>query len=293
MSLKGALTPVAVLGQNPPSGPLTQASDGALYGATQLVGTASSYSSGYVFRVSLSGDYSVLALLPEGAGAGTSLTQASNGLLYGGANFAFARCPEVAAFLYTISTSGLVSVVKEISGCAQQVPLFNFNLIEGSDNFIYGTFSGLNGGGVFQMSLDGSSLQSILPIGEMPEPDPQGIIEGSDGNLYLTFYGSVTAHNVTTYGSVFRLIDSPLPLPFPAPQYTVPASGSVGSAVLIYGSQLLGPTAVSFNGVPATKIVSRGQHYIYAVVPPGATTGPITVNTPNGSGTTSGSFQIE
>jgi hypothetical protein len=59
-----------------------------------------------------------------------------------------------------------------------------------------------------------------------------------------------------------------------------PTSGKVGAKVRIWGYNLLIATAVTFNGTPAKFTVE--STLIDAVVPPGATTGPIEVTTPNG-----------
>lgn len=59
-----------------------------------------------------------------------------------------------------------------------------------------------------------------------------------------------------------------------------PTKGKVGSSVSIWGYNLLSATAVSFNGVPSEFTVEGTL--ISAIVPSGATTGPIAVTTPNG-----------
>jgi RHS repeat-associated protein len=73
-----------------------------------------------------------------------------------------------------------------------------------------------------------------------------------------------------------------------------PDSGPVGSSVTIYGTGF-GSTAsqnsVSFNGVAAT-ITSVSTTTLVATVPSGATTGPISVTSPAGSATSSGSFVL-
>jgi RNA polymerase sigma factor (sigma-70 family) len=70
-----------------------------------------------------------------------------------------------------------------------------------------------------------------------------------------------------------------------------PASGAAGTTVQIGGSRLEGATSVRFNGVAAEfTIVSDGQ--ITARVPTGATSGPVTVVTPQGTATSSGSFSV-
>ncbi len=76
------------------------------------------------------------------------------------------------------------------------------------------------------------------------------------------------------------------PDPAPAISGTVPAAGAVaGAAVTINGTNFSGATAVSFNGTsqPAFSILSASQ--IATTVPAGATSGPISVTTPNGTAT--------
>ena len=81
---------------------------------------------------------------------------------------------------------------------------------------------------------------------------------------------------------------------FPAPTISsfAPTSGSVGTSVVINGTNLSSVTGVQFNGIAASvwKIVSATQ--LSATIPLGATTGPIKVSTPTTSATSSASFTI-
>src|SRR5439155_19801073 len=72
----------------------------------------------------------------------------------------------------------------------------------------------------------------------------------------------------------------------PAPTIAsfTPASGPVGTAVTITGTNFTGTTAVSFNTVSAAFIVDSATS-MRAEVPAGATTGPIRVTTPGGTAT--------
>lgn len=70
-----------------------------------------------------------------------------------------------------------------------------------------------------------------------------------------------------------------------------PTSGVVGTSVIINGSGFFGATTVNFNGVSASfTINSAGQ--ITAIVPAGATTGPISVQNNNGTGFSSTNFTV-
>jgi uncharacterized protein (TIGR03437 family) len=63
--------------------------------------------------------------------------------------------------------------------------------------------------------------------------------------------------------------------------------------VTLYGDDLLGATAVSFNGTPATTFSNISANYVNVTVPSGATTGLVTVTTPNGRSTSTGVFTVE
>jgi hypothetical protein len=67
----------------------------------------------------------------------------------------------------------------------------------------------------------------------------------------------------------------------------------VGTQVTIWGENLLGAAAVSFNGTAAATVRNISANYVFATVPAGATTGPITVTTPNGTASSPGPFTVQ
>jgi uncharacterized protein (TIGR03437 family) len=70
-----------------------------------------------------------------------------------------------------------------------------------------------------------------------------------------------------------------------------PGSGAAGASVGIGGLHFTGAASVKFNGVAANFVVNSDTS-ISAAVPSGATTGPITVTSPSGTATSSGSFTV-
>jgi hypothetical protein len=72
-----------------------------------------------------------------------------------------------------------------------------------------------------------------------------------------------------------------------------PGSGTPGTMIQITGSNLVGVTSVLFNGVPSQNVVPpMVEGLIAAEVPLGASTGPITVVTPNGRASSTDAFTV-
>lgn len=98
--------------------------------------------------------------------------------------------------------------------------------------------------------------------------------------------------SVTTPGGTGTSVDSFTVIPgAPTIDGFSPASGSAGTPVTVDGTDLLGATSVKFNGTSATFTVVNNTR-ITTTVPVGATTGPLSVTTPTGMGTSAGSFSV-
>jgi hypothetical protein len=78
------------------------------------------------------------------------------------------------------------------------------------------------------------------------------------------------------------VVTSPKPLAVGPTITKILKTAKVGAKVTIKGYLLGGATSVAFNGTPAT-IVSNKDTQVVALVPAGATTGPIAVTTPQGT----------
>jgi hypothetical protein len=110
-------------------------------------------------------------------------------------------------------------------------------------------------------------------------------------------HGGVTAilasaqHVTTGCGTTAGCHGVPAPTPAPTPTSFAPASGPVGTSVILAGTNFTGATAVKFNGTAASFTVNSATQ-ITATVPAGASTGTIAVTTPSGTGTSTTSFTV-
>jgi uncharacterized repeat protein (TIGR01451 family) len=84
-----------------------------------------------------------------------------------------------------------------------------------------------------------------------------------------------TTNGTFTSGQIFYL-------PASITSFT-PTNGPAGTIVKITGNNFTNASAVLFNGIPATSFAVTNNTTIGAVVPPGITSGPISVTTPFGT----------
>ena len=71
-----------------------------------------------------------------------------------------------------------------------------------------------------------------------------------------------------------------------------PMGGAVGTSVTITGTTFTGTTSVKFNGTVGHSFTFNSDTQITTTVPPGATTGPISVTTPAGTATSASNFTL-
>jgi len=160
-------------------------------------------------------------------------------------------------------------------------------LMQAADGDLYGTTVYNQ---IFRYNLTTHALTLVyqMDVAAAQGECPCALVEGTDGRLYGA------ASNGGPYpgmGAVFSL-DIGLPKPLPAVTGLYPSSGAAGQKVLLWGNYLLGATSVSFDGVPAQYIGVTSIQSVWATVPAGAATGPVTVTTPIGSFTTTTNFTV-
>jgi hypothetical protein len=114
-------------------------------------------------------------------------------------------------------------------------------------------------------------------------PYPQLNVPGTPGALYLTLNGAANGGTPTSISYKFEDVNhnvlhlGPTLACGASPQITgfSPPSGVAGTQVTVAGSHLTGATALTFNGTAAPTFVVNSDTQITALVPAGATTGPI------------------
>jgi uncharacterized repeat protein (TIGR03803 family) len=274
--------------QGQPGEVLFLGKDGAFYSLTLM----NNRTEAGIFRLTKRGSFSwvVPSFATGGVNYSIALIQASNGNFYG-------TLPEGgsagAGSIYEVTPSGEMTTLYEFSDVNLGIPETS---IEADDGMLWGTArgrfnTGFNGySSIFRLNPNTGAFQTIYKMknGGVTGACECWMIQGSDGN----FYG--TTENEGTYqgGTIFQL-DAGLPPPRPHLASFGPTVGGVGQKVLLWGSNLLGATAVDFNGTPASAFVVASGQGVWADVPSGATSGPITVTTPNGTFTTAQDFTLQ
>ncbi len=272
---------------------MIQGADGNFYGTTQNGGANSG---GTVFKMSSSGALTTLYSFcatpgcTDGKDPVGALVQATNGNFYGMTEGGGANGEGT---VFKITSAGVLTTLNSFCGktdCADgEYP--QGALIQGTDGNFYGATGsgGAHGEGtVFKITSAGvlTTLYSFCPDGDgcTDGAEPEGgLVQATNGIIYGTTYagglydqgGTVFSMNVGL-GAFVK---------------TVPASGAVGTAVTILGTDLSGATSVKFNGTAATFTVVSGTE-ITTKVPTGATTGTVKVVTPSGTLSSNVAFRV-
>lgn len=257
-----------------PTGPLVQGTDFHFYGATYRGGPGHY---GSIFRVSSSGNFATLVNFnwTHGAYPYAGLIQASDGNFYG-VTFEGGDA-NGDGVLFRMSPNGALTVLHAFTGGSDGAnPLGG--LVQASDGNLYGTNTagGKYGYGVlFRATLTGN----VVPLHDFnwnleTGVQPISLFQHTNGILY----GIADSGGPNNQG-VFFSEDAGLP---PFVTY-LPVYGRSGALVQILGQGFTADSKVYFNGTQTTDVTVVYPTYIRATVPQGATTGPITVTTSNGT----------
>jgi len=266
-----------------PTAPLIQATDGSFYGTTAAGGNLSCSppgGCGTIFRITRDGAFTSLHSFNQTDGDfPQGLIQASDGGLYG-VTFE-GGSGDGGGTVFRATLQGVVTTLYSFGFLSTYGYYPLGTLVQATDGNLYGTTQeGGTGGGlggtIFRITLSGvfTSLYDFCSErncadGSLPVA---GLMQSTNGLLY----GTTDEGGSYGVGTVFSL-DAGLG-PFVA---FVHPFGKVGATGGILGQGFTGTTSVMLNGVPASFTVVSDT-YINATVPPGATTGFVSVTTPTG-----------
>jgi uncharacterized repeat protein (TIGR03803 family) len=225
-----------------------------------------------------------------GSGPTGALVQASDGNFYGtaseGGNITSNRdCGFGCGTVFKLS-SGTISTLYAFSGEPTDGGLPIAGLVEGTGGALYGATErggAYDFGTLYRISTNGQ-YELLYSFAQKFGMGPQGVLAQDTSGV---FYGTTTLGGAYGEGSLYNL-NMGLG-PFIA---LVRYSGLVGQPVQILGQGLKGSTAVTVNGVAATSFKVVSDTYMTAVVPTGATTGPVVVTTATGTLTSNHNFRI-
>jgi uncharacterized repeat protein (TIGR03803 family) len=289
-------------GANPHAG-LVEGSDGNFYGTTQNGG---SLGYGTVFQTSPNGLVTTLVNFRGSTGTHPygGLIQCSDGNFYGttygggsGTNCYFTTVS--CGTLYRMTPSGTLTTLVNLTNSIGAYPYAE--LVQGSDGNFYGTTS--RGGSSLNCSGGCGTVLQLTPSGTLTTQvnfsasngsfSAATLVQGSDGKFYGTTNvgGSSAQGGSSGYGTIFQLNVGAAP-PIASITSFTPASGPVGTTVVITGANFVGTTGVKFNGIPATSFTVNNASHITATLPLGAMTGKIMVTTAGGSVSSAGSFSV-
>jgi len=286
---------------------LMQATDGNFYGTTTEGGPNSNSSlclplgCGTVFKITMAGKLTTLYNFcsqpncADGAQPFGGLVQASNGDFYGttawgdgfGTVFEMAPSGRLVTLYRFCAQPSCADGTRPIAGLVQATngDLYGSTALGGVENNLCPS-GGLGCGTIFEITPTGNlaTLYSFCSQTNCIEGDfpDAALMQATNGILYgTTYYGGTS-----NYGTTFSL-DVGI-----GPFVTfVRAAGKVGQTGPILGQGFTGTTSVMLNGIPANfKVIS--DTFIKATVPPGATTGYVTVTTPTGILTSNVPFQV-
>ena|SRR5579859_6453262 len=285
----GALSPFATFNAtngNNPNLP-TQGTDGNCYGTARFGGVhgyGCGIGCGVLYKVSPNGTVTALHSFggypSDGAIPAGVLVQANDGNFYG---TTYSGGAHNLGSVFRMTPAGQLTTLYSfcsLAGCVDGKNPY-VGLIAGTDGNLYGTSQGgaHNAGAIFKVTPTGTltvlySFCSVTACADGFFPQTP-LMQHTNGKFYgVTESGGANGLN----GGVFYTLDVGL-----KPFVNVAAwMGRVGKTVGILGQGFTGATTVSFNGTPATFNISSDT-YLTAVVPNGATTGPVMVTTTTGS----------
>jgi uncharacterized repeat protein (TIGR03803 family) len=264
-----------------PYPPLVEGSDGNFYGTTSHGGT---YGKGTIFKITPAGKLVTIHNLScnKACGIEGPLIQGSDGYFYGTAIEGGSGSGRPGT-VFRIASTGEFSVLYDFTGGSDgSTPIAG--LVQATDGNFYGNTEegGSSGFGTIYRITPQGGFSVLYNFNGTTGGGPRvTLLQHTNGILY----GDTPANGSQ---SVFYSLNAGLPVFV----NLLPYAGKVGRTIEILGQGFTGMTALSFNGTAASFTV-KSDTYATGIVPPGATTGFVTVTTPSGTLTSNQQFQVK
>ena len=299
---------------NLPIGTLAQGNDGTLYGTTYAGGTKNW---GIIFKINPAGTgYAVLHNfdrtldINDGVQPLSGMALGIDGNLYGTTGIGGKNN---AGALFKITPAGQYSTLYNFcsqNGCpdgfSPQTPM-----LEHTNGEFYGLTRGNSNGGsvIYRLNTGLGDFVSLVSVWGKVGTDIQILGQGFNGTTAVKLGGTAANFNIfsDTYmtatvpagssgfvsvtTSAGTLTSNRKFFVIPTVSGFSPASGPIGSKVVITGKGLIQASKVTFGSKNATFVVSSDTA-VTATVPTGAVTSKITITTPGGKAVTKTVFTV-
>jgi hypothetical protein len=242
----GGTTAPTITVFTPTSGPLGTS---VTINGTGFTGATSVNFNSVSATFTVTSDTAIQATVPAGATTGPVSVTAPGGTATSANNFTVVSAPSISSFS---PTSGPLGTSVTINGTG----------LTGATSVTFNSVSAS-----FTVTSD-TAIQATVPAGATTGP-----------------VSATTPGGTATSANNFTVVSAPSITSFS------PTAGPLGTSVTISGTNFTGATAVTFNGVSAAFTVNSATA-IQATVPAGATTGPVSVNTPGGMAMSTSNFAV-
>jgi uncharacterized repeat protein (TIGR03803 family) len=262
--------------------------DGNYYGTAWQGGAGDG---GTVYQLTPSGAFTLLypfCIFPNCSDGAypNSLMLGADGNFYGttsNGGTGGSPCSGGCGTIFRVTPEGGMTTLHSFSSAEGSGPV---GLVQGTDGNFYGATEGGgkdSDGTLFQMTPSGTFTMLHSFSGTNGAAPHGPMMQATDGN----FYGTCTSGGKDNDGTIYKLSMGLSPF-----VKLMTRANTIGSGIGIIGNNLTGATAVTFNGVPSTEFIVYSPTQMNAVVPSGATTGPVVVTTPNGVLQSNVDFQV-